>query len=97
MLLRFSDYELTTAKKKTKRENLFFEMDVVVPWQSLIDLMEPHYPKVSKKGGRPPCFACIELFSDRGPDATTILTFRHLLERHELDEQIYCFAASQVY
>ena len=29
-------------------------MVVVVPWQALIDLIEPHYPKTSKKGGRPP-------------------------------------------
>jgi IS5 family transposase len=27
---------------------------VVVPWQALIALIEPHYPKTSKKGGRPP-------------------------------------------
>jgi IS5 family transposase len=30
------------------------ETEIVVPWQSLIDLIEPHYPKASKKGGRPP-------------------------------------------
>jgi IS5 family transposase len=52
--LGFSDYELTTAKKQTKREKFLSEMEVVVPWQSLIDLIEPHYPKASKKGGRPP-------------------------------------------
>jgi IS5 family transposase len=50
----FSDYELTTAKKQTKREQFLSEMEVVVPWQSLIALIEPHYPKASKKGGRPP-------------------------------------------
>jgi len=27
---------------------------VVVPWQALINLIEPYYPKASKKGGRPP-------------------------------------------
>ena len=25
-----------------------------MPWQALIDLIEPHDPKTSKKGGRPP-------------------------------------------
>ena len=25
-----------------------------MPWQVLIDLIKPHYPKISKKGGRPP-------------------------------------------
>ena len=28
-------------------------MDQVVPWQPLLDLIEPIYPKVSSKGGRP--------------------------------------------
>ena len=34
--LGFSDYELTTAKKQTKREKFLSEMDVVVPWQALM-------------------------------------------------------------
>ncbi|MCP9779964.1 IS5 family transposase, partial [Cyanobium sp. To12R1] len=121
--LGFSDYELTTDKKQTKREKFLSEMEVVVPWQALIDLIEPHYPKASKKGGRPPYplatmlrihllqqwyslsdpameealievptmrrFSGIELISDRIPDETTILTFRHLLEKHGLGEQIF--------
>ena len=121
--LGFTDYELSTAKKHTKREKFLAEMEAVVPWQALINLIEPHYPKASKKGGRPPYplammlrihmlqqwyslsdpameealievptmrrFAGIELISDRIPDETTILTFRHLLEKHELGEQIF--------
>jgi IS5 family transposase len=96
---------------------------VVLPWQGLFDLIEPHYPKANKKGGGPPYplatmlrvhllqhwyslsdptmeealievhtmrrFAGIELISDRIPDETTILTFRRLLERYELGEQIF--------
>ena len=34
-------------------------------------------------------FADISLISDRIPDQTTILTFRHLLEKHDLGEQIF--------
>jgi IS5 family transposase len=34
-------------------------------------------------------FDGIELISDRIPDETTILTFRHLLEKHGLGEQIF--------
>ena len=34
-------------------------------------------------------FAGIDLISDRIPDETTILTFRHLLEKHHLGEQIF--------
>jgi transposase, IS5 family len=121
--LGFSDYEITTAKKQTKREKFLSETEAVVPWQALIALFEPHYPKASKKRGRPPyplatmlriqllqqwyslsdpamekalievpttCrFSGIMLIRDRIPDETTILTFRHLLEKHELDEQIF--------
>ena len=41
--LGFSDYELTTAQKQTKWETFLSEMEVVVPWQALIELIEPHY------------------------------------------------------
>jgi len=51
--LGFGDYEQTTAKKRTKREKFLAEMEAVVPWKPLIDLIEPHYPKSSSKGGRP--------------------------------------------
>ena len=34
-------------------------------------------------------FAGIELISDRIPDETTTLTFRHLQEKHHLGEHIF--------
>jgi IS5 family transposase len=34
-------------------------------------------------------FAGIDMISDRIPDETTILSFRHLLEKHELGQQIF--------
>jgi IS5 family transposase len=52
--LGFGDDEQGTAKKQTKREKFLAEMDKVVPWQPLIDLIEPFYPKTGSKGGRPP-------------------------------------------
>ena len=51
--LGFSDYELCTAKEKTKCEKFLAEMEPVVPWAALLALIEPHYPKASKKGRRP--------------------------------------------
>lgn len=51
--LGFSDYNQTTATTKTKRETFLAEMEAVVPWQALIKRIEPHFPKTSKKGGRP--------------------------------------------
>lgn len=52
--LGFGDYEQSTAKKRTKREKFLAEMVAVVPWQTLIALIGPHYPKAGSKGGRPP-------------------------------------------
>ena len=40
--------------KKTRREVFLAEMERVVPWSRLLSLIEPHYPKGSDKGGRPP-------------------------------------------
>jgi len=119
--LGFGDYEQTTARKRTKRERFPAQMEAVVPWKALIDLIGPCYPKTGSKGGRPPYpletmlrihlmqqwydlsdpakedalievptmrrFAGIDLISERIPDETTILTFRHLLERHDLGKQ----------
>jgi len=52
--LGFGDYEQATAKKRTRRERFLAEMEKVVPWKTLIDLIEPYYPKTGTKGGRPP-------------------------------------------
>ena len=40
--------------KNTRREQFLSEMDKVVPWVRLCGLIEPHYPKGSAAGGRPP-------------------------------------------
>jgi IS5 family transposase len=107
---------------RTRRERFLAEMEAVVPWSALIDLIEPQYPKTSSKGGRPPYpretmlrihllqqwydlsdpamedarievatmrrFAAIAMSTDRIPDETTILAFRHLLEENDLGSQI---------
>jgi transposase-like protein len=51
--LGFSDYELTTAKKLTKREKFLSEMEAVVPWQALIDLIPPSARKDDASPSRP--------------------------------------------
>lgn len=52
--LDFGDSGQTSAKKRTKRENFLAEMEAVVPWKALIDLIDSHYPKTKIMGGRPP-------------------------------------------
>jgi len=109
------------SQEADQRGEVPSEMEVVMPWQSLHDLIEPHYPMTNKKGGRPPYplatmlrihllqhwfsdsepamkealievptirrFAGIELNSNRIPNETTSLSFRHLLKKHKLGEQ----------
>ncbi len=40
--------------KTTRREKFLAEMERAVPWSRLCALVEPHYPKGSPAGGRPP-------------------------------------------
>ena len=52
--LGIPDSELTTAKKQTKREKFLAHREALVPWDALISLIEPNYPKTNMKGGPPP-------------------------------------------
>ena len=45
--LGFGDYEQNTTKKRTRREKFLNGMDQVVPWQALMELIEPRYPRNS--------------------------------------------------
>ena len=40
--LGFSSYELTMAKKQTKRKKFLSEVEAMVPWLTLIALIELH-------------------------------------------------------
>src|SRR5207237_1204868 len=84
--------------RKTRRAIFLEEMEQVVPWGELCALVEPHYPKPGN--GRPPVeeelydsvvmrqFVGIDLGCEPVPDETTVCKFRHLLEEHQLGEQI---------
>jgi len=43
--LGFGDFEQATAKKCTRRERFLGEMEKVVPWKALLDLIGSYYPK----------------------------------------------------
>ena len=49
--LSFADAEYAGKRKQTRRERFLIEMDQVVPWQALMALIEPYYPR--GEGGRP--------------------------------------------
>jgi len=107
---------LNLSTKRTRKREFLDEMDRVVPWAALVQVVEPHYPRA--KTGRPPFaietmlrihylqqwfalsdpameealhdmpvfreFAKLGEGVARMPDETTILRFRHLLEKHDL-------------
>jgi IS5 family transposase len=50
--MSFSDAEYAGKRKKTRREVFLDEMDQVVPWKALLELISPHYP-VAGRGRRP--------------------------------------------
>ena len=45
----FSDYEQPNAKKRGKRDKFLAKMKQVVPWQPVLDLIKPIYPKSRAK------------------------------------------------
>ena len=111
-------------RKQTRRDKFLAEMDQVVPWAELCEVIAPYYPKEPEEGegGRRPIglermlrihflqqwyalsdpgveealydseamrrFVGIDLGREGAPDESTVLQFRHLLERHGLAKQI---------
>ncbi len=110
---------LNLGTKKTRKQVFLEQMERVVPWDALVELIAPYYPE--GKTGRPPFslhtmlrvhfmqqwfslsdpameeaffdtplyreFAQLQEFG-RLPDESTILRFRHRLEKHKLAAQI---------
>jgi len=119
--MSFASLAYENKKKKTRRERFLEEMDRVIPWQELTQIIKEHYPKAGN--GRQPMpmermlriyfmqqwyglsdpgmedalydiesmrrFAGIDIEIDAVPDETTILNFRHLLEKHDLTRNIF--------
>ena len=117
----FASLAYEKKKKKTRREKFLEEMNQVIPWEKLLQVVKKHYPMAGN--GRHPMpmermlriyfmqqwyglsdpamedalydiesmrrFADIDIEVDVIPDETTILNFRHLLERHNLTKQIF--------
>ena len=107
---------LNLSTKKTRKREFLEQMETVVPWAVLVQIVQPYSPKA--RTGRPPFavetmlrihymqqwfglsdpameealhdvplyreFAKLDGVLDRLPDESTILRFRHLLEKHNL-------------
>ena len=111
--------EPNPSTRKTRKQVFLQQMDAVVPWAALVELIEPYYSE--GRNGRPPfalesmlrvhflqqwfnlsdpameeAFFDVPLYREfarfgalgRVPDESTILRFRHRLERHKLADQI---------
>ena len=50
--MSFAQTEYAMKKKVTRRERFLGEMEEVVPWERLVEVIKPHYPKGER--GRPP-------------------------------------------
>jgi len=113
-------------RKPTRRDQFLDEMEQIIPWQGLCEVIEPFYPK-PEGVGRPPVglermlrihflqhwfnlsdpaveealydsramrrFVGIDLGREPVPDETTVCKFRHLLERHNLGDQLFVLIA----
>lgn len=120
----FADEGFERYRKPTRKERFLAEMEQVIPWKELCQVIEPWYPKPkSDQPGRRPIgiekmlrihflqhwfnlsdpgveealydsramrrFVGIDLGREPVPDETTILKFRHLMEAHDLGEQLF--------
>ena len=50
--MKQSSLDLNLSTKKTRKQELLAQMDRVVPWTALVELIAPYYPE--GKNGRPP-------------------------------------------
>lgn len=91
--LSFADCEYRQKRHQTRKEKFLARMEARVPWQRIEAVIEPYYPKPGN-GRRPYPLITTRLFTSLSldkpiPDHTTIMNFRHLLERHRLGRQIF--------
>ncbi len=118
--MKQADLGLNLSTKRTRKREFLDEMNRVVPWGALVELVTIHAPEGKK--GRPPFpvetmlrihfmqqwftlsdpameealhdvplfreFAGLDNWTTRLPDESTILRFRHLLEKHKMAPQI---------
>ena len=113
-------------RKANRRDQFLEEMEQIIPWLGLCEVIEPFYPK-AEGAGRPPVglermlrihflqhwfnlsdpaveealydsramrhFVGIDLGREPVPDETTVCKFRHLLEAHNLGDQLFVLVA----
>lgn len=122
MLKQNSFLALAAFNNKTLRcEKFLSEMDAVIPWDELVNIMKPYYTNARTGRKRKYVitmlkihflqhwynlsdpemedaiydrnsfqkFLGLDMLNETAPDETTILNFRHLLERHALQKRMF--------
>jgi len=56
--LSFASLAYEQKKKKTRREQFLEEMDGVIPWENMVQLIKLHYPKAGNGRKPMPHFLC---------------------------------------
>ena len=117
--MKQTSLDLNLSARRTRKQDFLAQMQRVVPWAALVELIAPYYSE--GKNGRPPfaletmlrvhfmqqwftlsdpameeAFFDVPLYREfaqldahgRLPDESTILRFRHRLEKHKLADQI---------
>lgn len=51
--LTFAGASFTAKKRQTRRERFLFEMEQVVPWAALLEVIRPYYPQSGRRGRQP--------------------------------------------
>jgi len=55
----FSELEYRGKKRLTRRENFLNDMNSIIPWSSLLSVIEPYYPTSGRQGRQPIGFSKI--------------------------------------
>ena len=46
--LTFADSEFSSKRRQTRKEIFLFRMEQILPWQNMVEVIEPFYPKAGK-------------------------------------------------
>jgi len=118
----FAADDFEKYRKPTRKALFLKEMNQIIPWKELTDVIEPYYPAPKGPGRRPigiermlriyflqhwfnlsdpgaeealydsramRDFVGVDLGQEAAPDESTILQFRHLMEKHSLGDGLF--------
>ena len=54
--LTFADSEFSSKRRQTRKEIFLSRMEQILPWQNMVEVIEPFYPKAGN-GRWKPCYA----------------------------------------